>query len=185
MSNAPATLVANKLFGSMGAKVISVGILISVFGTLNGFILTGGRVPYTMACEGKIPFSNVFSRLNNNGVPINGTWLVVGLSVLYSLTGQFNLLSDLAMFTIWIFYTMLFIGVVKLRKTRPDMDRPYKVPLYPIIPIVATLGGIFIVISTIMSQTKNALLGIIITLVGLPVYSLTVKNKKIKIKQLK
>ena len=98
--------------------------------------------------------------------------------MLYSLTGQFNLLSDLAMFTIWIFYTMLFIGVVKLRKTRPDMDRPYKVPLYPIIPIVATLGGIFIVISTIMSQTKNALLGIIITLVGLPVYSLTVKNKK-------
>lgn len=189
MSNAPATLVANKLFGSMGAKVISVGILISVFGTLNGFILTGGRVPYTMACEGKIPFSNVFSRLNNNGVPINGTWLVVGLSVLYSLTGQFNLLSDLAMFTIWIFYTMLFIGVMKLRKTRPDMERPYKVPLYPIIPIVATLGGIFIVISTLMSQTKNALLGIIITLVGLPVYSLTVKKKKmikkIKIKQLK
>ena len=45
--------------------------------------------------------------------------------MLYSLTGQFNLLSDLAMFTIWIFYTMLFIGVVKLRKTRPDMDRPY------------------------------------------------------------
>ena len=61
----------------MGAKVISVGILISVFGTLNGFILTGGRVPYTMACEGKIPFSKAFIKLNNNGVPLNGTWLLL------------------------------------------------------------------------------------------------------------
>lgn len=178
MSNAPATLVASKLFGSMGSKVISVGILISVFGTLNGFLLTGGRIPYTMACEGKIPFSNVFSKLNNNGVPINGTWLVVGLATLYSLTGQFNLLSDLAMFTIWIFYTMLFVGVIKLRKTRPEMSRPYKVPLYPIIPIIATIGGIFIVISTLISQPKNAISGIIITLIGLPVYKLTIKNKE-------
>lgn len=183
MSAAPATLVANKLFGSVGAKVISIGILISVFGTLNGFILTGGRIPYTMACEGKIPFSNLFSKLNKNGVPINGIWMIVGLSVLYSLTGQFNLLSDLAMFTIWIFYTMLFAGVIKLRKTRPDMERPYKVPLYPIIPIIAVIGGAFIVISTLMSQTQNAVLGIFITLLGLPVYSLTkiikVRNKEI------
>ena len=160
----------------MGAKVISVGILVSVFGTLNGFVLTGGRIPYTMACEGKMPFSKVFSKLNKNGVPVNATWLVVGLAVLYSLTGQFNLLSDLAMFTIWIFYTMLFIGVIKLRKTKPNMVRPYKVPLYPIIPMVATLGGVFIVISTLISQPKNAMLGIVITLIGLPVYS--IMNKK-------
>ena len=140
-------------------------------------MLTGGRIPYTMACQGKIPFSKTFSKLNKNGSPINATWLIVGLAILYSLTGQFNLLSDLAMFTIWIFYTMLFIGVIKLRKTRPNMERPYKVPLYPIIPMVATLGGIFIVISTMISQPKNAMSGILITLIGLPVYSI-VKNKK-------
>lgn len=72
--SAPATLVASKLFGPVGAKLISIGILISVFGTLNGFILTGGRIPYTMASENRIPFSNIFSKLNNNGVPLNGTW---------------------------------------------------------------------------------------------------------------
>ena len=184
ISSAPATLVAAKLFGNMGAKVISVGILVSVFGTLNGFVLTGGRIPYTMACEGKMPFSKVFSKLNKNGVPVNATWLVVGLAVLYSLTGQFNLLSDLAMFTIWIFYTMLFIGVIKLRKTKPNMVRPYKVPLYPIIPMVATLGGVFIVISTLISQPQNAMLGIVITLIGLPVYSImNKKNKKCCVKE--
>lgn len=167
---APATLVAQKLFGQSGAKVISIGILISVFGTLNGFILTGGRIPYIMACEKKIPFSNVLSKLNNNGVPLNGIWLIVLLAILYSLTGQFNLLSDLAIFTIWIFYTMLFIGVIKLRKARPDVKRPYKVPMYPIIPIIATLGGVFVVISTLLSQPKNAISGLIITLIGLPIY---------------
>ncbi|MCI9062551.1 APC family permease, partial [Romboutsia sp.] len=76
--SAPATLVASKLFGSIGAKLISIGILVSVFGTLNGFILTGGRIPYTMASENRIPFSNIFSKLNTNGVPLNGTWLIVG-----------------------------------------------------------------------------------------------------------
>ena len=168
--SAPATLVANKLFGPVGAKIISIGILISVFGTLNGFILTGGRIPYTMASENKIPFSNIFSKLNNNGVPLNGTWLIVSLSILYSLSGQFNLLTDLAIFVIWIFYTMLFIGVIKLRKTRPKMERPYKVPLYPIIPIVAIIGGIFVVVSTLITQPKNSIVGLIITLIGLPIY---------------
>lgn len=167
---APATLVAQELFGKSGAKVINIGILISVFGTLNGFILTGGRIPYIMACEKRIPFSNVLSKLNNNGVPLNGTFLIVILATLYSLTGKFNLLSDLATFVIWIFYVMLFIGVMKLRKIRPDMERPYKVPMYPIIPIIAILGGSFVVLSTLFSQPKNAIAGLIVTLIGLPVY---------------
>ncbi|MBO3444680.1 amino acid permease [Clostridium sp. CCUG 7971] len=176
---APATLVAQKLFGASGAKIISVGVLISVFGTLNGFILTGGRIPYMMGYEKKIPLSNVFSKLNNNGVPLNGTWLIAGLAILYSLTGQFNLLSDLAIFTIWIFYTMLFVGVMKLRKTKPNMKRPYKVPLYPIIPMIATIGGIFVVISTIITQPQNAISGLIITIIGLPVYEyMKKKNSK-------
>lgn len=176
--SAPATLVANKLFGTSGAKIVSIGILISVFGTLNGFIFTGGRIPYTMASENKIPFSKVFGKLNNNGVPLNGIWLIVGLAILYSLSGQFNLLSDLAIFVIWIFYTMLFVGVIKLRKTKPQMERPYKVPLYPIIPIVAIVGGVFVVISTLITQPKNSIVGLIITLIGLPVYEYMKKNNK-------
>ena len=175
---APATLVASKLFGPIGAKLISIGILISVFGTLNGFILTGGRIPYTMASENKIPFSKTFSKLNNNGVPLNGTWLIVGLSILYSLSGQFNLLTDLAIFVIWIFYTMLFVGVMKLRKTKPQMERPYKVPLYPIIPIVAIIGGVFVVVSTLITQPVNSIIGLAITLIGLPVYEY-MKNKNL------
>lgn len=176
LTQAPATLVATKLFGDMGGRIISVGILISVFGALNGFLFTGGRIPYIMACDGRLPYSDKLSKLNNNGVPVNGTWLIVGLAILYSLSGQFNLLSDLAIFTIWVFYTMLFVGVIKLRKTKPDMERPYRVPLYPIIPAIAIAGGVFIVVSTFATNTQNAILGLVITMLGLPVYQYM--NKK-------
>jgi APA family basic amino acid/polyamine antiporter len=77
----------------------------------------------------------------------------------------------------WIFYTMLFVGVMKLRKINPQMERPYKVPLYPLIPMVATIGGIFVVVSTLITQPKNSIVGLLITLIGLPVYEYTkIKN---------
>ena len=59
---------------------------------------------------------------------------------------------------------------MRLRKIKPQMERPYKVPLYPIIPIIAILGGIFVVLSTLITQPSNSIVGLIITLIGLPVY---------------
>ena len=65
---------------------------------------------------------------------------------------------------------MVFIGVMKLRKTRPDLHRPYKVPLYPLIPLIALIGGVFILISTLIQQFASTAIGIVITLIGIPVY---------------
>ena len=73
---------------------------------------------------------------------------------------------------------MLFVGVMKLRKTKPQMERPYKVPLYPIIPIVAIIGGVFVVVSTLITQPVNSIIGLAITLIGLPVYEY-MKNKNL------
>lgn len=69
-----------------------------------------------------------------------------------------------------ILYDVICQGVMKLRKTKPQMERPYKVPLYPIIPIIAIVGGVFVVVSTLITQPKNSIVGLIITLIGLPVY---------------
>lgn len=97
------------------------------------------------------------------------------------LSGQFNLLSDLSMFAIWAFYTLTFIGVIKLRKTQPDLKRPYKVPFYPVIPIISICSGLFVVIDQLflagMKSSMISLGGVIITLIGLPVYSFMTKNK--------
>ena len=140
----PASIVAEKIFGPVGGKLINVGILVSVFGCLNGYLLTGPRIPYTLANQKLLPAT--FGKLNKNGVPANATLFMVVLSVIYALSGQFNLLSDLSMFAIWAFYTLTFIGVIKLRKTQPDLKRPYKVPFYPVIPIISICSGLFVVI---------------------------------------
>ena len=175
----PASIVAEKIFGPVGGKLINVGILVSVFGCLNGYLLTGPRIPYTLANQKLLPAT--FGKLNKNGVPANATLFMVVLSVIYALSGQFNLLSDLSMFAIWAFYTLTSIGVIKLRKTQPDLERPYKVPFYPVIPIISICSGLFVVIDQLflagMKSSMISLGGVIVTLIGLPVYAVMTKKK--------
>ena len=174
----PASAVAEVLFGSIGGKIINVGILVSVFGCINGYLLTGPRITYTLGKQKTIPV--IFGKLNKNDVPANATLLMAVLSALYALSGQFNLLSDLAMFAVWSFYVLTFIGVMKLRKTHPNLNRPYKVPLYPIIPLIAIFSGLFVVLNQLLfagaKSTMMSLGGVVITLIGLPVYSYMTKK---------
>ncbi|MGL4990249.1 MAG: APC family permease [Sarcina sp.] len=174
-SATPASIVAQTLFGNVGASIINVGILISIFGTINGYILTAPRVPYAVSQSKLLPFSKVFGKLNKSDVPANATWLISIFAMLYALSGQFNILSNLTIFTVWIFYSLIFIGVFKLRKTKPEMNRPYKVIGYPVIPVVAILGGLFVVINQLfMSGIQSSIIaisGLILTLIGLPVYA--------------
>ena len=114
--------------------------------------------------------------LNKNDVPASATIIMGIIAALYALSGQFNLLTDLSMFAIWSFYVLTFIGVILLRNKQPNLERPYKVPLYPVIPIIAIAGGLFVVINQLlfagMKNTIISLGGVIITLIGLPLYNL-------------
>ena len=179
--SSPAVAVAEVIFGSVGGKIIAAGILISVFGALNGFILSGSRVAYTLGVQKTIPAYNFFAKLNKSDVPGNGVLLIGFLSCLYALTGQFNLLTDLATFSSWVFYVMTFIAVMLLRKTKPDVERVYKVPLYPIVPIIAIVGGGFVLLNQLFMAGSNArmvaIAGIAITLIGLPIYLIVTKNR--------
>ena len=163
----PASAVANELFGPIGGKIITIGILISVFGCINGYLLTGPRITYTLGQQKTIPV--IFGKLNKNGVPANATLLMSVLSALYALSGQFNL-----------FYVLTFIGVMKLRKTHPNLHRPYKVPLYPIVPLIAIFSGLFVVLNQLFfagaKSTMMSLGGVVVTLIGLPVYSYMTKK---------
>lgn len=174
----PASLVATKIFGPIGGKLISAGILISVFGTLNGYLLTGPRIPYALAKDRLIPGSKIISKVNKGSSPYNAIWLIAILACIYALTGQFNLLSDLTIFAVWIFYVLTFIGVIILRKNKKDLNRPYKVPGYPVIPIIAILGGSFVVINQLITSPIISLGGIIITIMGLPIYTYMSKKHR-------
>ncbi|KGL43797.1 amino acid permease [Listeria newyorkensis] len=167
----PASDVANIIFGSIGGKLITVGILISVFGTINGYTMTGIRIPYAMALDNQLPFSNWFKKLGaKSSVPYNGGIVILIISIIMIFSGGFNQLTDMLIFVIWIFYTLTFIAVFVLRKREPELVRPYKVPLYPVIPIIAILGGAFIVLNTLFTQPMNAGIGLVLTAIGLPIY---------------
>lgn len=179
--SAPASAVAIAIFGDIGGKIISVGIMISVLGAANGFILSGSRVTYSLAEEGTLPFSSNLAKINRAQVPTNSIILVGGIGCLFAISGQFNRLTDLAVFSCWIFYTLTFFAVIRLRKTQPDAVRTYKVPLYPVIPAIAIISGIYVVLNQLLmsgSTTRILAIGsIVLTLFGLPIYNMTTRKK--------
>jgi len=173
-----ASETAMALFGSFGGKLVTIGILISVYGALNGYTMTGLRVPYAMALEDEIPFSKTFATLSKTtNAPYAAAFLQLGIACIMMLLGTFDLLTDMLVFVMWFFSVLLFVGVFRLRKTEPQMKRPYKVPFYPIIPLIAILGGCFILIMTLITDTWLAVVGIGVTLLGIPVFYGKAKGK--------
>ncbi|ACA57202.1 amino acid permease [Clostridium botulinum] len=180
LSEKPVSDAAVMLLGNTGAKIISAGILIAIFGALNGYLMTGVRIPLAMSQDRIIPFSNFFSKVNGrSGTPVNVFIFEAILACLYVLTGSFNILTDLVMFVLWLFFIMTVAGIFILRTKFKYLDRPYKVPLYPIVPLVGIIGSMYIIISTLITNTFYALCGIGITLLGLPVYSYIKKQNKV------
>ncbi len=145
--------VAGTLFGEFGGRLISVGILVSIFGTLNGFILTSPRVPYAMALRGQLPASRLLSRTHAGfGTPINATILELVVIIVLMTLGDPDRLTDIAMFIIWVFYILAFMAVFTLRRRNPGRKRAYSVPGYPLVPLVAVAGAAYIVISTLIGN---------------------------------
>lgn len=178
----PAAAVAQKLFGQAGGTIIKIGIIISVIGAGNGFLMAGSRVAYEMAVKNMLPYSKTFSKLNSGSSPANAIILVGILGCIYSLTGEFDLLTDLGTFSCWIFYTLTFLCVFKIRKAWPSDDEGYKVPLYPVIPAFAVLSGVFVIFSQLFLSGRHGLIlsacSIAFTLLGLPVYLYLNKKKQ-------
>ncbi|WP_425057785.1 Serine/threonine exchanger SteT [Sporomusa carbonis] len=170
--------VAGLLFGEMGGRLISVGILVSIFGALNGYVLTGARVPWAMAQNGLLPGSKILGQIHpQSGAPVNSLILGVILSVALMTLGDPDRLTDVAMFIIWIFYILAFVAVFVLRKRYPDAKRPYKVPGYPVVPAIAIAGSVYIAFSMLINSPADALYALGITFAGIPVYMILKKNK--------
>lgn len=166
----PAADVGNLIFGNSGGKFITLGILVSVFGAINGYTMTGIRIPYAMALNNELPFSGWFRKLNQRQMPVNGGILTLVISIIMIFSGQFNQLTDMLVLVIWFFYILVFFAVFTMRRREPDLERPYTVPLYPFIPLIAIIGGSYIVLNTLFAQPLNAGLGILLTAAGLPIY---------------
>ena len=180
IANAPADRVAvaasNVIFGNIGTYVIAVMIMISTFGCNNGLILAGARVYYTMAQDGL--FFKKAATLNKNAVPAWALWAQCIVASLLCLSGRYGDLLDMVSFIVVIFYILTIIGIFILRKKRPELDRPYKAFGYPVLPAIYILMGTCFCVLLIIYKPNFTWPGLIITLLGVPLYYLALRNQK-------
>lgn len=177
-SQTPGADAALALFGQGGTAFLTAGIMISVFGALNGYLMTAARVPQAMAEKKLLPLSSVLAKLHPKfGTPANALILQAILAAVYVLSGSFNFLTDLLIFVLWIFFTLGVVGVFVLRKRGLSSPDNYRVPLYPVTPIIGIVGSVYILGSTVIDSPGRSLLGIAVTLLGIPVYFLLRKKR--------
>lgn len=171
-----AVAASHEIFGTAGTVIIALMIMVSTFGCSNGLILSGARVYYTMAKDGL--FFKQAGALNKNSVPATGLWIQAVAASLWSLSGSYGQLLDMISFVVVVFYMLTIIGIFILRKTRPEIPRPYKAFGYPVMPVLYIIMGITFCVLLIIYKPQFTWPGLIITLMGIPLYYFAVANKK-------
>ena len=170
-----AVAASNSIFGNAGTYVIAVMIMISTFGCNNGLVLAGARVYYTMAKDGLF-FRNA-GTLNKHAVPAWALWAQCIVASILCLSGRYGDLLDMISFVVVIFYVLTIAGIFILRKKRPDAERPYKAFGYPFLPALYILMGLAFCILLIIYKPQYTWPGLIIALIGIPIYYVAVSNK--------
>ena len=137
-------------------------------------MLTGPRIPFALARAGLLPES--LARISANGVPAVAI-LVIGVwSVFLSVTGTFDILTDIYIFVLWVFFGLSGGAVLVLRYRWPDAERPYRVWGYPYVPVLFLLVTIYLLINTLLATPSRALAGIGLIIIGLPVYEYFIRR---------
>ncbi|GHM99680.1 amino acid transporter [Cytophagales bacterium WSM2-2] len=169
---------ANVIFGNGGTIVIAIMIMIATFGCNNGLILAGARVYYTMAKD-KVFFKKV-GELNRFSVPQSALWIQCILASVWCLSGKYGDLLDMISFVVVLFYMLTIAGIFILRKQRPNAHRPYKAFGYPILPLIYILMGTTFCLLLIFFKPTYTWPGLIITLIGIPIYYFAMKEKTVE-----
>jgi APA family basic amino acid/polyamine antiporter len=162
------TAAISSIFGDYAALIMAVLIVISTFGCNNGLILSGARVYYAMATD-RLFFKNV-GELNRRAVPGNGLWVQFIWSSVLCLSGSYSQLLDYVVFAVLLFYALTILAIFILRFKRPDAERPYKAFGYPVIPAMYIFLATSIMIILLIYKPAFTLRGLVIVLIGIPVY---------------
>lgn len=171
-----AVAASHVIFGNVGTIIIALMIMISTFGCNNGLILAGARVYYTMAKDGL--FFKPAGELSRFAVPAWSLWVQGIIACLWSISGRYGQLLDMISFVVVIFYVLTIVGIFILRKKRPEVERPYKAFGYPVLPAIYIMMGIAFCILLIIYKPQFTWPGLIITLIGIPIYYVAVMRKK-------
>jgi basic amino acid/polyamine antiporter, APA family len=165
-----AVAASKVIFGDIGTIIIALMIMVSTFGCNNGLILAGARVYYTMAKDGL--FFKKTGNLNKNAVPEFALWIQCVVAGILCLSGKYGDLLDMISFVVVIFYVLTILGIFILRAKRPEAERPYRAFGYPVLPILYIIMGLAFCFLLIAFKPEYTWPGLIIVLIGLPVYYL-------------
>ena len=170
-SDRVAVVASQTIFGGIGTLIIAVMIMISTFACNNGLIMAGARVYYTMAQDGL--FFKKAAQLNKASVPEWSIWVQCFWASALCLTGKYGDLLDFVVIVVLIFYILTILGIFILRKKMPNVERPYKAFGYPVLPALYIIIATAICIALLYTKTSTSGWGVVIMLVGIPVYYLT------------
>jgi amino acid transporter len=157
------------LLAGAGGAVVAAIVMVSCFGGLNGSMMTGPRIFFAMADRGLFfkGIARISPRFQSPSVAI---WLATALGVVYVLLNDFQQLADKFILGIWPFYALAVAAVFVLRRTRPDMPRPYRTWGYPVVPLLFLLASVGMVVNALVTDPVNTGVTFGIILAGVPVY---------------
>jgi APA family basic amino acid/polyamine antiporter len=170
-----ATAVMQQIFGAAGAQIMAVAILISAFGCNNGLILAGARVYYAMAKDG-VFFRSAAKLHPKYRTPVNSLIMQCIWTCILCISGSYGQLLEYIIVAVLVFYILTIAGLFVLRVKRPDWPRPYRAIGYPVLPALYILMAVFIDVVLLRYKPQYTWPGLIIVLLGIPVYFLWSKR---------
>jgi APA family basic amino acid/polyamine antiporter len=166
-----ATRAASAFLGETAQAVLAFAMTVSALSAMSGSILTGARVPFAMARDGLAPA--MLGRVSERAhVPITAVVIQGVVASALATSGSFDQLTDYVVFTSWLFYGLNAGTVLILRRRRPDLERPYRVPGYPVLPIAFMVLSVLLLANTIHGQPRQSLIGLGFMALAAPVYYL-------------
>jgi basic amino acid/polyamine antiporter, APA family len=175
------TAVAEAIVGSSGAALVAIAVMISTFGCNNGLILAGARVYYAMAKDGL--FFRGVGEVNRHNTPWVALWMQCIWACILCLSGTYGQLLEFLVFAVVLFYILTVLGLFVLRFRRPDMERPYRVFGYPILPGLYLLLALFIEVQLLRYKPQFTWPGLAIILSGVPVYWFWQRSQSAKLQK--
>ncbi len=172
-----ATAVVSVMFGPVATKLMAIAIMISTFGCCNGMIMSGARVYFTMARD-NLFFRRAGTLDSTHRTPVFALGIQCVWTILLTLSGQYNDLLDYVIFAVLLFYILTIGGLFRLRRTRPDLERPYRALGYPILPALYMLAAGLIEVLLLVNKPTFTVRGLILVLLGVPVYFLWSRGAK-------
>jgi APA family basic amino acid/polyamine antiporter len=157
------------MIGPAGASLIALAILCSTFGAISANVLAGPRVFFAMARDGTF-FRRLADIHPRYETPANAIWSLAIWAGLLTLTGGYAHLITMSQFANWIFFTMVVLAVVVLRRRHPDWQRPYRVTGYPLTVLIFVVVSVAFVANTLIESVRSSLMGLGLLLMGVPFY---------------